>query len=298
MSPGPIRVGTASWTDRTLLASGWYPADADSPEERLRHYASVFPIVEVDSTYYGLPSERNSALWVERTPPEFTFHVKAFSLMTGHPTRVRGLPKAIREELEQEKDRLYAKDLPPDAIERVWEMFRAALMPLHSAGKLGVVMLQYPEWFVPSKRSREEILRARERLPDYDVAVELRQAKWFESEADAKKTLDFLRAEKIPFVCVDMPQGFSSSVPPIAEATSDRYALVRFHGRREETWGKRGVPVLERFRYDYSDDELREWVPKVRSLAEQARETHALFNNCYRDSAVNDAADFAQLVMA
>ena len=297
MTPGRIRVGTASWTDETLLESGWYPPDATTPEARLRHYASVFPVVEVDSTYYGLPSERNAALWVERTPPEFTFHVKAFSLMTGHPTRVRGLPKAIREGLEPGKDRVYAKDLPPDAVERVWEMFASALMPLHSAGKLGVVMLQYPEWFVPSKRSREEIVRARERLSDYDVAVELRQAKWFETDDDAKKTLGFLRGEEIPFVCVDMPQGFSSSVPPIAEATSERYALVRFHGRREETWGKRGVPVLERFRYDYSKEELAEWVPKVRALAGHAREAHALFNNCYRDSAVNDAADFAQMVL-
>ena len=295
--PGRIRVGTSSWTDKTLLESGWYPPEANTPEERLKHYASVFPVVEVDSTYYGLPSERNSALWVERTPADFTFHVKAFSAMTGHPTRLRGLPKAIREALpEDTKDRLYPKDLQENALDEIWEMFRRALMPLHSAGKLGVVMFQYPEWFVPSKRSRGEILAARERLPDYDVAVELRQAKWFESEEDARKTLDFLREEAIPFVCVDMPQGFSSSVPPIAEATSEKYALVRFHGRRDETWGKRGVPVLERFRYDYDEGELEEWAPRVRSLSERTREAHALFNNCYRDYATRNAQAFAQLV--
>jgi len=296
--PGRIRVGTSSWTDKTLLESSWYPPEAKTPEERLKHYASVFPVVEVDSTYYGLPSERNSALWVERTPVDFTFHVKAFSAMTGHPTRQRGLPKAIREALpEDAKDRLYPKDLPEDAIDEVWEMFRRALMPLHSAGKLGVVMLQYPEWFVPSKRSREEILRARERLADYDVAVELRQAKWFESEEDAKKTLDFFREEQIPFVCVDMPQGFSSSIPPIAEVTSDKFALVRMHGRREETWGKRGVPVIERFKYEYDEGELKEWAPRVQEMAEQAREAHALFNNCYRDYATKNAQAFGQLVI-
>jgi uncharacterized protein YecE (DUF72 family) len=294
---GRIRVGTSSWTDKTLLASGWYPAEADTPEERLRFYASRFPVVEVDSTYYGLPSERNAALWVERTPEDFTFHIKAFSLMTGHPTRVRGLPKAIREALPDDAgDRVYAKDVPEDALDEVWEMFRGALMPLHSAGKLGVVMFQYPEWFVPSKRSRAEILAARERLPDYDIAVELRQRKWFESEDDARRTLDFLRGEGIPFVCVDMPQGFASSIPPIAEATSDRYAFVRFHGRRDETWGKRGVPVLERFRYDYPEEELKEWAPRVRSLAERSREAHALFNNCYRDYATRNAQTFSSLV--
>jgi uncharacterized protein YecE (DUF72 family) len=158
-------------------------------------------------------------------------------------------------------------------------------------------MFQYPEWFVPSKRSREGIVAARDRLPDYDIAVELRQAKWFESEQDAKRTLELLRGEEIPFVCVDMPQGFSSSIPPIAETTSRKYALVRFHGRRSETWGKKGVPVIERFKYDYPDRELREWAPRVRSLAEQTREAHALFNNCYRDNATRNAKTFGQMVL-
>lgn len=294
---GRIRVGTSSWTDKTLLASGWYPKEADTPEERLRYYASRFDVVEVDSTYYGLPSERNAALWTERTPRDFRFHVKAYSAMTGHPTRTRALPKEIREALPEDAgERVYPRDLPADGLARVWEMFRSALMPLHSAGKLGVVMFQYPEWFVPSKRSRQEILQARDRLPDYDIAVELRQRKWFETEEDTRKTLEFLRGEGIPFVCVDMPQGFPTSIPPVVEATSDRYGLVRFHGRRAETWGKRGVPVIERFRYDYSDGELREWAPRVRSLAEETREAHALFNNCYRDYATRNARSFDGLV--
>jgi uncharacterized protein YecE (DUF72 family) len=296
---GRIRLGTSSWTDRTLLASGWYPADAATPEERLRYYASQFGVVEVDSTYYGLPSERNAGLWVERTPRDFTFHVKAFSLMTGHPTKGRALPKEIREDLPEDAPaNLYPKHLPADAVAQVWEIFRRSLMPLHSAGKLGVVMFQWPEWFMPGRRSREEILAARDRLPDYEIAVEFRQARWFESEDDIRRTLDFLRSEEVPFVCVDMPQGFTSSLPPIAEATSDRLALVRFHGRRSETWGKRGVPVIERFKYDYPEDELREWVPKVQALEEQAKETHALFNNCYRDYAPRNARTFGDLLSA
>lgn len=291
-----VRVGTSSWTDRTLLESGWYPEDATTPEDRLRFYAERFDVVEVDSTYYSLPSERNAALWVERTPPRFVFHVKAFSVMTGHPVAVRSLPKAVKGLLPEVRDRLYPRDMPAEAIELCWEMFRSALMPLHSAGKLGAIMLQFPQWFMPSRRSKEEILRARERLPGYRIAVELRQAAWFKSEEMTRRTLDFFRSEEIPFVCVDMPQGFPSSVPPIAEATSDRMALVRFHGRREETWGKRGVPVLERFRYDYAEEELGEWVPKVAALRDEARETHALFNNCYRDSAVRNATTFAGMV--
>jgi uncharacterized protein YecE (DUF72 family) len=296
---GQLRVGTASWTDKTLLESGWYPPEASTPEERLKFYSSQFPVVEVDSTYYGLPSERNAVLWVERTPKDFTFDVKAFSLMTGHPVLLKGLPKDVREDLGEEKGpRVSAKDVPADAVEKVWEMFRSALMPLHSAGKLGLVMFQYPQWFMPSRANREEILKAREQLPDYDIAVEFRQGTWFKNADYTRKTLDFLTSEGIPFVCVDMPQGFASSVPPIAEATSDRFALIRFHGRRTETWHKKNVGPTERFRYDYSDEELREWAPKIRGLNEEAKETHALFNNCYRDYAVRNARTFGQMVLA
>ena len=242
---GRLRLGTSSWTDKTLLESGWYPADATTPEERLKYYASQFDVVEVDATYYGLPSQRNSALWVERTPKDFTFHVKAFSLMTGHPTKPRALPKAIREDLPEEVPaNLYRKHLPADAVDEVWGIFREALLPLDSAGKLGVVMFQFPEWFMPGKKSRQEIVEARDRLSEYDIAVEFRQARWFADERSASWTLDFLREEGIPLVCVDMPQGFPSSLPPVAEATSDRMAIVRFHGRRSETWGKRDTTYV------------------------------------------------------
>src|SRR5215216_2586076 len=94
---GRIRVGTAGWTDKTLLATGvFYPSRADSPEERLRYYATRFPFVEIDSSYYGLPVKRNSELWAERTPDGFTFDIKAYALMTGHPSEVARLPKALR----------------------------------------------------------------------------------------------------------------------------------------------------------------------------------------------------------
>lgn len=292
-----IRVGTSSWTDKTLLESGWYPEDAKTPEARLRHYASQFDVVEVDSTYYSLPSERNAVLWIERTPKDFVFNIKAFSVMTRHPTSVRGLPKDARSLLpEDAPQRLYPKDISPEVADLTWEMFRSALMPLHSAGKLGVVMFQFPQWFMPNRESKEYILSCKERLPDYDIAVEFRQGTWFADEDATRRTLDFLRGEEIPFVCVDMPQGFASSIPPLAEATSDRLALMRFHGRRSEVWGKRGVPVIERFKYDYSKKELEEWVPRIETLGEKARETHVLFNNCYRDYATKNARQFADLV--
>ena len=145
---GQVRVGTASWTDRTLIESGWYSPEADTPERRLRYYARQFSLVEVDATYYALPAEQTAALWAARTPPAFTFNVKAFSLFTGHPAPVAALPKDLRPAAEKTgKDRVYFKDLGPAVADAAWQRFSAALEPLRSAGKLGAILLQFPLWF-------------------------------------------------------------------------------------------------------------------------------------------------------
>jgi uncharacterized protein YecE (DUF72 family) len=294
---GKVLTGTASWTDPTLLATDWYPKTADTAEERLRYYSSRFPLVEVDSTYYSLPAERTAELWSERTPDDFTFDIKAFRLFTGHSTPLRALPRALRDELPAsvaDKETVYQDDLPQDIVDDIWERFRQALMPVHHAGKLGAVFLQYPKWFFFSPKNLEKIAHARERLPDYAVAVEFRQPSWM-SERNAEQTLHFLREHSIAYTSVDEPQGTSASVPPVAAATSDT-AVVRFHGRRQETWDKRGVGVEERFKYLYADDELKEWVPKIRRLEEETREVHALMNNCYADFGVRNAEQLGLLL--
>ena len=296
-SMAEILTGTASWTDPTLLESGWYPSQADTPEDRLKYYTSQFPLVEVDSTYYSLPSERTSVLWVDRTPDHFTFDFKAFRLFTGHPTPLKALPKRIRDELPPElrgKSLVYSKDLPSELVEPVWDMYRQALMPVHSAGKLGAVFFQFPKWFIYSPDNLQQLTRLRERLPDYPVAVEFRQPSWM-SERHADRTLGFLREHGIAYTSVDEPQGTSASVPPVAAATAD-LAVVRFHGRRAETWDKPGVGVEERFKYLYSEDELKEWVPKIQALAGEAQQVHALMNNCYADYGVRNARQLSLLL--
>ena len=100
-----VLVGTCSWTDPTLLKSGWYPREVRTPEQRLQYYAEQFPIVEVDSSYYAIPAEKVVRLWVERTPPGFVFNIKAFSLFTRHPTRLRVLPRDLREALPAKQER-------------------------------------------------------------------------------------------------------------------------------------------------------------------------------------------------
>jgi uncharacterized protein YecE (DUF72 family) len=297
---GPIRVGTASWTDPTMTAAGvFYPAGADSAEDRLTYYASRFPLVEVDATYYSLPARRTSELWVERTPPDFTFDIKAHALMTGQPTETKRLPKDIRTALPPElaeKPRIYAKDLPDELKGAVWEWFLDGLEPLREAGQLGSILLQYPRWFFTSSENRDTILDATERLGQVRKAVEFRNGTWF-NEKNVERTMRFLEDHEIPLVMVDGPQGFKSSIPPIAATTSADLAVVRFHGRRAETWEAKGIPTVERFRYLYGRDELEEWVPRIREAAAQARQTHVLMNNCYANYGSTNARELAALLL-
>lgn len=288
---GEIKVGTASWTDRTLLDSGWYPASADTPEKRLSYYARQFPLVEVDATYYSPPAERTARLWAERTPPGFTFNVKAFSLLTGHPTRVSALYKDLRPDTD--KRNVYPDDLPAQAYEEVWTRFLSALDPLVEAGKLGALLFQFPPWFTIKRANKEYLLEVARRCAPLRPVVEFRHASWFDGD-NAEETLGFLREHGLPFVCVDMPQGHKSSVPPVLAATAD-LAVVRFHGHSEKWTSK---DIHEKFGYDYSKRELRDWAPKLRELAGQAEQTHVLMNNCYRDYAQRNATTLAGLLDA
>jgi uncharacterized protein YecE (DUF72 family) len=286
---GEIRVGTASWTDKTLLASGWYPPTADTPEKRLAYYATRFPLVEVDATYYAPPAEQTAALWAARTPDGFTFNIKAFSLLTGHPTRVSAIHKDLRPRTD--KKTIYPHDLPAQAYEDVWSRFLSALDPLVHAGKLGVILFQFPPWFTIRRSNKQYLLEVASRCSPLRVAIEFRHESWFAGD-NAAETLEFLRRHGLPYVCVDMPQGHRSSVPPVLAATAD-LAVVRFHGHSDK-WTSRDI--YEKFGYLYSEDELREWAPRLRALAEETDETHVLMNNCYSDYAQRNAADLIRLL--
>lgn len=286
---GRIRVGTASWTDKTLLASGWYPPEVKTAEDRLHYYARQFRLVEVDSTYYSPPNEQTARLWAARTPDDFVFNVKAFSLLTQHPTRPTALYKDLRPEGVTKN--LYLRDLDDRTVEEVWERFLAALGPLHDAGKLGAILFQFPQWFPISKGNKHYLLECKRRCEPMRVCVEFRNSSWFRDDNE-KETLDFLASYAVCYVCVDMPQGHLSSVPPVLAVTGD-LAVIRFHGHSDK-WTSRDI--YERFGYRYSEQELREWAPRVAELAEQARETHVLLNNCYRDYAQTNARQLADLL--
>jgi uncharacterized protein YecE (DUF72 family) len=295
---GRIRVGTASWTDPTLTRDAeWYPKRSMSAEARLRFYASIFTVVEVDATYYHPPTESLAALWVDRTPQDFRFDIKAFALLTQHPTKPDALWEDVAAAVPTEHadaKSVYLKHLPDSAVDTAFEHFRTALMPLHSAGKLGAVFFQFPQWFTNRRDNREYLDTLAQRLPDYRIAVEFRHGSWLDGDS-AAKTLGQLERQGLAYVAVDEPQGFASSLPPVVAATAD-LAVVRMHGHNAENWQRKGITAAERFKYLYSTEELTGWVPKVRDVADQARETHVLFNNCYRDYGVRNAQQMIDLL--
>lgn len=264
---GSILVGTCSWSNEGLRGT-FYPAEIEN-RDMIKYYAQHFPIVEIDSTFYGIPRARTFQLWAERTPPDFIFDVKAYRQLTIHD-----------------------RDQPPDAD--MFAKFGEALKPLAEAGKLGVLLFQFPPWFRRSDENCDFMRECRDQLPDYRLAIEFRHGSWLLGKAE-EETLHFLRDNELIYVCVDEPQFRGSTVPPIAAATSD-LAVVRFHGRNYETWFKRDISVEERFNYLYSKEELARWVPRIESLASQTKDVHILMNNCYHDYAVRNARDIVSLL--
>ncbi|WP_041259790.1 DUF72 domain-containing protein [Pseudofrankia inefficax] len=288
---GKILVGTASWTDRTLIDSGWYPPEAKTAEQRLQYYARQFPLVEVDATYYAPPSATAVRAWVARSPAHFTFNIKAFSLLTGHPTRPAALYADLRDRVPSGRRNLYARDLADDIVDEVWTRFLAALRPLADAGKLGAILFQFPQWFPIGAANKRYLLECQDRCAPLPVCVEFRNRTWME-ERNQHETLDFLASYALPYVCVDMPQGYPTSIPPVVAATAD-LAVVRFHGHSDKWTSK---DIHERFGYRYSDDELHAWAPRLRQLAEKADTTHVLMNNCYTDYAQTNARQLIDLL--
>lgn len=298
MAEGTVLVGTCSWTDQTLVKeTDWYPKRSMTAAERLGYYAARFPLAEADSTYYYPPSPQLTRGWAERTPDDFTMNVKAYSLLTGHPAKPNSLWPDLRDAIKPEfagKRNVYLSHLPPEAVAEVWARFRHALGPLIAAGKLGTVLFQYPEWFTAKKDNRAELEAIRERWPDLPVCVEFRSPSWLEAGADRDRTLHLLRDLHLALVVVDAPP--TSGLSAVDEVTDPGLAVVRFHGRNDDTWKGRTETAAERFRYLYSRAELKKWVPKLHHLAAQAKRVHALMNNCYQDYGVRNAADLAEMV--
>jgi uncharacterized protein YecE (DUF72 family) len=294
----PILVGTASWTDKTLIACGrFYPPGVTSAEARLHYYASQFPLVEVDSSYYAMPTPDTAQLWAERTPNDFVMNVKAFRLFTGHQTSPTVLHKDIRDALgPMIKANLYYRELPVEIRDELWRRFIEALVPLRAAGKLGLVHFQFPPWLLRNAAGLAHVRHCVERMAGHTLSVEFRHQSWF-AGAHAESTLAFERELGVVHTVVDGPQGFTNSVPAIWETTHPAFALVRLHGHNAGTWNIKGATAAsDRFNYDYGEPELSDIAEQVARLALRAMATHVVFNNNMEDQGQRNAALLMRLL--
>jgi uncharacterized protein YecE (DUF72 family) len=258
--PATVRLGTCSFADEGLLKA-WYPRGVSTSRARLRYYAERFDTTEVDSPYYHLPDPGVTRNWAQRTPPEFTFHVKAHKTMTFH----EGQPT----------DDAFAE-------------FRTSLRPLELSGKLRSVLLQYHPRFTKTPAAMAELERAPERLAPLVPLVEFRHRSWMEPDERAD-TLAFLERTGLAYVSLDSPMTRASNVVARHAVATHPVAYVRFHGRNAKTWNIKAEKSSERFNWMYSQDELEEWVPKLERLAGDADEVYAMFNNNRDDFAPRSA---------
>jgi uncharacterized protein YecE (DUF72 family) len=255
-----IRIGVCSFADEGLLKH-WYPRGVSTSKARLAYYSERFETVEVDSPFYHLPDPAVTGRWAQRTPPDFLFHVKAHRSMTGHE--------------EADQGRAFAE-------------FRASVEPLELSGKLRSVLLQYHPRVVKSGEAKEELTRVRPLVDPLVPLVEFRHRSWLD-DGERADTLSFLEENGLAYVSVDAPPTRATNVlPPVAAATH-RVAYVRFHGRNVKTWNIKAEKSSERFNWMYKREELSEWVEKLGSLAEQADEVYAMFNNNRDDFAPRSA---------
>jgi uncharacterized protein YecE (DUF72 family) len=216
--------------------------------------------------------------------------------MTGHATDIARLPRSVRELLPASVGlRAYAKDLPIEVRNEVWRLFRDAVTPLHEAGKLGAVLLQFAPWIKPSRSTPAMFARARERLGSLPIAVEFRNPAWLAPRIRERVWVE-LRANEMTYVVADTPPGTPTSMPRVAAVTTARLSVVRMHGRRSELWGAREATVAEKYRYLYDRGELEDWLLTVLELAEEVEQLHIVFNNCYANYGTTNALEMAGLV--
>jgi len=293
-----VYAGTCSWADTHFVKEGgFYPKPvAAKPAARLRYYATVFPTVEIDATYYALLDPEIADRWVEWTPQGFVFHVKAFGLFTGHGVDPRRLPQEVRRLLPREVAGLRQvsfREIPREVEDACWEHFTELTRRLRDAGRIGYILFQFPRWYVPSPGLFRRLNHIRGLLDGYRVAVEFRHRAWIDNKNRAA-VVDVLRENDFIYVIPDEPE-LSWTVPPVVLVTSD-WSVVRFHGRNAAAWGRRGTSTHEVYDYLYSQAELKPWAAKAREIAGQVKRLHLMFNNHYRGSSAKNARTMLEML--
>jgi uncharacterized protein YecE (DUF72 family) len=289
-----VLVGTASWTDPEFIKAGWYPAEIKNDAAgRLRYYADHFPMVEVNATFYALPSLRTVENWTARTPDGFRFVVKAHQVISGHRSDPSRLPGPLRTMPFASDSRGHivrpSRELRDAAIDTLLE----ALGPM--GGKLEAILLQLPPSVAYGDAQLAEVGRIIRRCAPVRVAVEFRHRSWVTGAA-LPVTLAMLADRDAAYVCVDAPRtDLASTMPPLIEVTCPELAYLRLHGRNADTW-QGSSTVAERFNYRYDERELEGLIAPVRQMSLRAEDVVVVFNNNAGDYALRNAGEFQRMV--
>ncbi|HHY21674.1 MAG TPA: DUF72 domain-containing protein [Bacilli bacterium] len=265
-----IRIGLTGWRDHDSLYD-----DKVRKQEILTAYASYFPVVEVDSSFYAIQPQRNFEKWLKETPQSFQFIVKAFQGMTGHD---RG-------------------ENPYESREEMFETFVTSLEPLVEANRLAMVLFQFPPWF-DCKRKHVQYLRyCKEKLGDLPCALEFRHQSWFEPRF-RERTLQFMRDEGWIHTICDEPRAGTGSIPIVLEVTHKEKTLIRFHGRNVAGWNDTGQGNWRdvRYLYRYNREELAEWALYIEKLKRETKQIYVIFNNNSGGDAADNARQFIEML--
>jgi len=266
-----IIVGLTGWGDHDSLYEGKV-----SPRDKLKEYSSHFPAVEVDASFYAVQPVRNAAKWVEDTPDNFQFIVKAYQGMTGHQ---RG-------------------EIPFTDKNEMFNAYKESLKPYLESNKHGMTLFKFPPFFDLLKENVDYLRWCRYQMGDLDCALEFLNQSWFRDDM-REKTLDFMRKEKWIHSICDEPQAGEGSIPAVLESTSKDKVLVRFHGRNVHGWNKKGKGQdwrEVRYLYRYNQAELQEWSDNLKKLNDSTSQVFALFNNNSGGDAADNAKQMGELL--
>jgi uncharacterized protein YecE (DUF72 family) len=289
---GKILVGTSSWADPGFVKE-WYPPKMVA-RERLPWYAQRFGYVELNSSFYAVPDRTTVHKWVQETPDDFVFDVKAHRLLSRHSAPLESLPPELRDDARTTgRGRV---QLTPELETALAERLVEETAPLAEAGKLGAYLVQLTPAFSPGRHRLEELDGLVAALRPHRVAIELRHRGWV-SDKRREDTLRWFADGDVAFVDVDAPPDDHFSIMPsgLDAVTADGLAYLRLHGRNGDGYLK-GKSVAERFGWRYDDRELEEVADRVQGLAEQAGEVHVAFNNNRGDDAPTAAQRFRALL--
>ncbi|MBN2395157.1 MAG: DUF72 domain-containing protein [Candidatus Atribacteria bacterium] len=246
-----LYIGTSGFSYQDWVGP-FYPKNTQKGE-MLPLYARQFNAVEINSSYYRIPPASVFYHLQRKVPDSFKFSIKANQEIT----HVRGINPSILQE------------------------FKMSLEPLLNSGKLGCILAQFPYSFHYSKANQDYLRYLKENIGDIPLIVEFRNAYWAKEEV-----FNFLRKNEIGFCTVDQPS-LVGLLPPLAEATS-RLGYIRFHGRNKEKWWQHEY-AYQRYDYLYNEQELKEWVPKIKQVTDKTTDQYIFMNNHYKGKAVKNA---------